>query len=156
MKVSTISGGNSVLYAAYGSNLHPLRLRQRTPSARLLGWACVAGWSLEFHKRSVDESAKCNIVARGHGTFVAVYELSGHDKEILDGIKGIGRGYDLSYIDVPGFWAVLNLCRIRNAHRQQPAALPMVHRHGAPGRSGSKSPSCICRRDRPGGNNRRP
>lgn len=32
-----------LLYFAYGSNLHPLRLQRRTPSARLAGLAVLEG-----------------------------------------------------------------------------------------------------------------
>jgi hypothetical protein len=35
----------TVLYAAYGSNLHPLRLAARAPSAALLGTCALPGWS---------------------------------------------------------------------------------------------------------------
>ena len=38
------------LYFAYGSNLHPPRLRARTPSARALGRADLEGYRLLFHK----------------------------------------------------------------------------------------------------------
>ncbi len=40
----------------------------------------------------------------GHsGVHVAIYELSAEDKEILDEIEGIGRGYAHGIVDVPGF-----------------------------------------------------
>ena len=92
----------TVLYAAYGSNLHPQRLRQRTASARLLGTAHLPDWSLHFHKRSVDRSAKCSISMGSSGVYVAVYEMSGDDKQALDEIEGVGAGYSDVTIDVPG------------------------------------------------------
>jgi hypothetical protein len=65
----------------------------------------VPGWSLHFHKRSIDESGKCNIVNSGTGIYVAVYEMQESDKEKLDEIEGSGKGYDNATIDVPDFGA---------------------------------------------------
>lgn len=94
-----------IRYAAYGSNLHPLRLALRAPSSRLLGSKFVPGWSLQFHKRSMDGSGKCNILnsGSGEGVYVAVFEMHAKDKKKLDGIEGIGMGYDDSTIEVPEF-----------------------------------------------------
>ena len=94
---------STVRYIAYGSNLHPVRLRERLPSARLVGPAFLPGRTLEFHKRSVDGSAKCTIVSGGEGVHVAIYDVSGDDKRRLDEIEGVGRGYSDERIDVPGF-----------------------------------------------------
>ena len=80
-------------YVAYGSNLHPLRLTARTPSARLLGTACLPSHDLLFHKRSIDRSGKCSIRAGTIGVYVAVYEISDADRRTLDRIEGVGRGY---------------------------------------------------------------
>ncbi len=63
----------------------------------------MPGWSLQFHKRSVDGSGKCNIVNSGKGIYVAVYEMQERDKEKLDQIEGIGKGYHDFSIDVPEF-----------------------------------------------------
>jgi hypothetical protein len=92
-----------MLYAAYGSNLHPLRLRERVPLARFLGSSWLDGWSLNFHKRSVDGSAKCNIVPGGSGVAIAIYELQPGCKHTLDGIEGVGQGYHCEQLDAPGF-----------------------------------------------------
>jgi hypothetical protein len=73
------------------------------PSVRLLGTGFVPKHSLQFHKRSVDGSGKCNIEIAGTGVHVAVYELSVAEKGRLDEIEGVGRGYRDSVIDVPGF-----------------------------------------------------
>ena len=93
----------AVLYAAYGSNLHPQRLRSRTASARLLGTAYLADWSLRFNKRSIDRSGKCSISMGSSGVHVAVYEMSASDKQLLDRIEGVGNGYMDISIDVPGY-----------------------------------------------------
>lgn len=92
-----------MLYMAYGSNLHPVRLSLRLPESRFKGTATIDGRNLCFHKRSRDESAKCNIT-RGDGSIhVALYELSGREKLKLGEIEGIGFGYVEEMIEVPAF-----------------------------------------------------
>lgn len=88
-------------YAAYGSNLHPFRLRERISSAALVDTRFVPDWSLHFHKRSVDESAKCNIVSGGAGIYVAIFDISAADKAILDRIEGLNSGYSGISLAVP-------------------------------------------------------
>jgi gamma-glutamylcyclotransferase len=90
-----------IRYAAYGSNLHPIRLADRAPSSQLLGKSYIANWTLQFHKLGKDGSAKCNIFERGAGVYVAVFELNGEEKATLDRIEG--RGYEDVSIQVPGF-----------------------------------------------------
>ena len=83
-------------YLAYGSNLHPLRLMERAPSARVVGVVTLPGRSVKFHKRSnTDQSAKCDLVALpGAGeSFAVLYELSAAHKPSLDAIEGLGHGY---------------------------------------------------------------
>ena len=92
-----------ILYAAYGSNLHPLRLAERIPLSQHLGTSHVPGWSLQFHKRSNDGSAKCNILRPGAGVYVAIFEMREIEKEKLDRIEGLGTGYEDCMINVPGF-----------------------------------------------------
>ena len=90
-----------MLYAAYGSNLHPVRLSLRLPGAIYKGTAAIPGRRLRFHKRSVDKSGKCNI-ATGDGTIhVAVYKLTEAEKSRLAEIEG--TGYTIETLDVPGF-----------------------------------------------------
>lgn len=90
-----------MLYAAYGSNLHPVRLSLRLPGSRFQGAAIVAGKRLCFHKRSVDTSGKCNFAAGDSCIYVAIYELNGHEKAQLDQIEG--SGYTVETIRVTGF-----------------------------------------------------
>jgi len=92
-----------VLYAAYGSNLHPGRLSRRLASARLLGTAFLADWSLRFHKRSVDASGKCSIASGSSGVHFAIYQISEADKQVLDKIEGAGSGYTEIGLVVPGY-----------------------------------------------------
>ena len=51
-----------MLYAAYGSNLHPVRLRERVPSAELLGTGVLEGRELRFTSDYTDEDRCASIV----------------------------------------------------------------------------------------------
>ena len=107
----TISAGkrvpdplNTYHYLAYGSNLHPERLRRRVPSAVLRGTCFLPDYSLRFHKTSnVDASGKCNIVRGTEGVFVAIYAIDVAERAILDRIEGLGNGYSDMQIEAPGF-----------------------------------------------------
>jgi len=88
-------------YAAYGSNLHPLRLAKRLSSAQLITTGLLPDWSLNFHKRGNDKSAKCSIHAGGSGVHCAIFEISADDKLILDGIEGVSFGYSDIMLSIP-------------------------------------------------------
>ena len=90
-------------YAAYGSNLHPVRLTKRLASAKLVGTAHLAQWSLRFHKKSKDQSGKCSIIPDPDGVHFAIFDISEEDKLILDEIEGLGQGYSAISLDIPGF-----------------------------------------------------
>jgi hypothetical protein len=89
-------------YAAYGSNLHPFRLRERIASAAFITRGFLPGWQLRFHKRSKDGSGKCNIVPGHGGVHVAVFDISVGDKLTLDKIEGVGSGYLPLDLEVAG------------------------------------------------------
>ncbi|MEL7450977.1 MAG: gamma-glutamylcyclotransferase family protein [Pseudomonadota bacterium] len=97
------STGQTWRYLAYGSNLHPLRLTARTPSARLVGTDVIQGWQLVFHKRGQDGSGKCNIRPADGAVFAAVYELETFDMETLDAIEGVNRGYQRHTLQAKNF-----------------------------------------------------
>lgn len=83
-------------YLAYGSNLHPLRLRERVPSATVLGTVELRGRKICFSKRSVDGSGKCTVLAGdasqiAHG---AVFRIDEADRPALDRAEGLGNGYE--------------------------------------------------------------
>ncbi len=80
-------------YAAYGSNLHPLRLAERISSARLVTTSFLRDWSLCLHKLSQDSSGKCNILLGGDGVYVAIFDMSAEGKRLLDEIEGLHIGY---------------------------------------------------------------
>ena len=83
-------------YFAYGSNLHPVRLTERVPSAKFVGAVELAYHNLAFHKKSHDGSGKCNLLHTGaefdlvHG---AIYQLDSEHKALLDKYEGKGSGY---------------------------------------------------------------
>jgi len=103
------SAANHRLYFAYGSNLLPARLRERTPSARSVGAAELPGYRLAWHKHGIDDSGKCDIVAtdagadRVHG---ALYEIETGDWPALDFAEELGTGYEacIVRVRVDGHW----------------------------------------------------
>jgi gamma-glutamylcyclotransferase len=80
-------------YAAYGSNLHPLRLKagDRCPSAELRGTCILTGWSLTFRKRSTDGSAKCDAERTGNPVDelrIAVFDIPESEGDALARAEG--------------------------------------------------------------------
>jgi gamma-glutamylcyclotransferase len=90
-----------VLYAAYGSNLHPARLRVRVPSAELLGKAVAAGRRLAFHKRGRDGSGKATLIDARGSVHVAVYDIAAGHKTRLDRFEG--TGYGIETLELAGY-----------------------------------------------------
>lgn len=89
-------------YFAYGSNLHPERLRARVPSAEFVEVAVQPDRALRFCKRSVDGSAKATLVpALGSRAFGAVYRIAESEKPLLDRAEGLGQGYDEHWQGLP-------------------------------------------------------
>lgn len=83
-------------YLAYGSNLHPVRLARRLPSARLLGTAPLPGYRLVFHKRGMDGSAKCDLELAdeaGSVAYGAVFSVAAAETGWLDQLEDLGTGY---------------------------------------------------------------
>lgn len=89
---------DSFVSFAYGSNMPIARLRERCPSARAIGIAELPGHELRWHKRSRDESGKCDIVATATAADVSVfgvlYEIANGEKRALDSAEGLGAGYE--------------------------------------------------------------
>ncbi len=86
---------SQIHYLAYGSNLHPQRLLERTPSAYVIGVVQIPGLKLAFHKLSTDGSGKCDLFESSPDSlsYGVLYALSPADKTILDEVEGLGRGY---------------------------------------------------------------
>lgn len=90
-----------IYYFAYGSNLHPVRLTERVPSAELIGAAEWPHHRLAFHKKSDDGSGKCNMHYSGSGSdlvYGAIYRMRPEHKHQLDRFEGRGYGYTDSQI----------------------------------------------------------
>jgi gamma-glutamylcyclotransferase (GGCT)/AIG2-like uncharacterized protein YtfP len=81
-----------VYYLAYGSNLHPQRLRERIVSAQLVGTVSLPNYRLAFHKRGGDHSGKCNLLPGQLSDTVhaAVYTMAEADIAVLDRFEGEG------------------------------------------------------------------
>lgn len=91
-------------YYAYGSNLHPIRLKERVPSAELVAVTDIDRHRLVFHKRSHDGSAKCNLHktgCRSDRVYGAIYEIAPEHKSLLDRYEGRGFGYSDDKINLP-------------------------------------------------------
>lgn len=89
----------SILYFAYGSNMHSARISERASSSQLVTTGRLHGYKLVFHKRGQDGSAKCDAWQSADPddiVYGVVYRLSEGDKERLDRIEGVNRGYDCS------------------------------------------------------------
>ena len=97
-------------YFAYGSNLHPVRLTRRVPSARLTGVATLPEHTLRFHKRGKDNSGKCDAFFTGepgHHVLGAVFEIAAGEKPILDEYEG--SGYEVKSLMVRGAQGALDV-----------------------------------------------
>ena len=90
-------------YLAYGSNLHLSRMQRRVPSARTLGRVALQGWRLRFHKRGADGSGKCNVIHTrkpADCVHAVVYRIAAREKGLLDGVEGVGRGYEVQRLQL--------------------------------------------------------
>ncbi|MEM0953386.1 MAG: gamma-glutamylcyclotransferase family protein [Pseudomonadota bacterium] len=92
-----------MLYFAYGSNMSSRRLQQRILTVRSLGTAILHGHQLRFHKMGSDGSGKCDAYCTDvyddviHGV---LFEIDDAGKATLDGIEGLGFGYDDKEVEV--------------------------------------------------------
>ena len=90
-------------YFAYGSNMSLKRIRQRVPSARVLGTFSLADHELRFHKHGRDDSGKCDAFYTGNHSHVVtgvLYEIDASEKSVLDQAEGLGNGYDEKEVSV--------------------------------------------------------
>lgn len=78
-------------YFAYGSNMLTARLRERVASARAMGRAELAGWTVRYEKRSVDGSAKCTLhPVEGETALGVLFEIVPSELLELDAVEGEG------------------------------------------------------------------
>lgn len=88
-------------YFAYGSNLHPVRLRERVPSAILIGTVELKGYQIQFHKRGADQSGKCNLIYTNRSKDIvhgAIFQIRAKHRPRLDIAEG--KGYRVLHISV--------------------------------------------------------
>ncbi len=88
---------SDIHYLAYGSNLHPVRLKQRVSSSRPIGCVVLGGHHLRFHKKGADDSGKCDAFFTGesaHTVHGAVYSMRADQRHLLDAAEGLGHGYN--------------------------------------------------------------
>jgi hypothetical protein len=90
------------VYFAYGSNMSTARLRQRMPSCKPLGTAVLSEHKLRFHKRSTDQSGKCNAFASGNDDSVVgvLFSFDPAERAQLDKAEGVGSGYEHAMVTV--------------------------------------------------------
>ena len=94
---------NTFVTFAYGSNMLSSRIQARCPSARVLGMAKLFGYELKWHKRSQDESGKCDVVqAKDQKQIVygVLFEITASEKSELDKSEGLGNGYEEKQVQV--------------------------------------------------------
>ena len=86
-------------YFAYGSNMLTARLRERTPSAVLVGPAVLSNHALHFHHVSrKDGSAKCNILpgpAERESVHGVVFDIPAAEQPALDAAEDRDQGYQV-------------------------------------------------------------
>ena len=88
---------------AYGSNMLSSRIKERCSSACPLGIAELHGYELKWHKRSKDESGKCDVVQSKDANQIVygvLYEITESQKSDLDKAEGLGNGYEAKQVQV--------------------------------------------------------
>ncbi|GAA1787183.1 gamma-glutamylcyclotransferase [Luedemannella flava] len=83
------------LYAAYGSNLDPGRMRAYCPHSPLVGTGWLQGWRLTFGGDDLlgHEGSVSTVVEDPDGrVFVALYDIQATDEGQLDELEGFTAG----------------------------------------------------------------
>ena len=83
------------LYAAFGSNLDPVQMRQRCPHSPHTGTGWIEGWRLTFGAEELGwEGALATVVESepGDHVFVGLYDLTDADARELDAWEGADTG----------------------------------------------------------------
>ncbi|HWG98597.1 MAG TPA: gamma-glutamylcyclotransferase family protein, partial [Pilimelia sp.] len=83
------------LYAAYGSNLDPARMRAYCPHSPMVGVGWLEDWRLTFAGEDIIgwEGAVTTVVeSPGDRVFVALYDVHPWDAAQLDEIEGVTAG----------------------------------------------------------------
>lgn len=79
------------LYAAYGSNMDPKQMLERTPFSPHRGVGWLLDWRLTFGGEEIgwEGSVATVVESPGSQVFVSLYELSPQDESALDEWEGI-------------------------------------------------------------------
>ena len=94
------------LYFAYGSNMLEQRLKYRVGSAEFFSNAWIHGYEVRFHKISIDDSGKADLVQTGNPEDIVhgvVYQFDPDHWHALDkheGAIGNNPGYDRAAIQI--------------------------------------------------------
>ncbi|HEX2771484.1 MAG TPA: gamma-glutamylcyclotransferase [Micromonosporaceae bacterium] len=83
------------LYAAYGSNLDPARMRAYCPHSPMVGTGWLEGWRLTFAGDDAigwEGSVSTVVESRGDRVFVALYDVHPWDAAQLDEVEGVTAG----------------------------------------------------------------
>jgi gamma-glutamylcyclotransferase (GGCT)/AIG2-like uncharacterized protein YtfP len=85
---------SSGLYAAYGSNMDPEQMLERCPHSPAAGTGWLNGWRLTFGGEEMGWDGALAMVVPDPNSqvFVALYDLSPHDHEVLDTWEGAKTG----------------------------------------------------------------
>lgn len=87
-----------IIYFAYGSNMLESRLKDRVPSAVPIGIGTLKDMKVLMNKRSVDGSAKANLVdSPGDVVYGVLYRINAAERPDLDKAEG---GYYCQSIEV--------------------------------------------------------
>lgn len=92
-----------MLYFAYGSNMCLSRLHNRVPSCQFYAVASLQGYTLKFHKRSNDDSGKCDAFRTNNledRVIGVVFKINETDKDNLDNAEGLGYGYSEQIVEL--------------------------------------------------------
>lgn len=117
---------SDLIYLAYGSNLHPLRLQQRVPSAQLIGKVALPGYRLVFHKIGMDDSGKCDLLETGYpsdNAWGALFRMDDSEKPALDDAEGPGyRCEQFAVVHAGG--QLETMTYLAKPDRQDPSIVP--------------------------------
>ncbi|MFC7548281.1 gamma-glutamylcyclotransferase [Plantactinospora sp. GCM10030261] len=83
------------LYAAYGSNLDPARMRAYCPHSPMVGTGWLEGWRLTFAgdgELGWEGAVTTVVESPGDRVFVALYDVHPGDASQLDDIEGVTAG----------------------------------------------------------------
>ncbi len=92
---------SALYYFTYGSNMSTRRLSARVSTAKKLCTAYLPAHQLRFHKRGMDDSAKCDAHYTGNPDDLVIgvlFEIPAADKPALD--RHEGPGYESKQVTV--------------------------------------------------------